>query len=219
MKKKSAENRQKQQKSSRLQNKTVKWAVAGFLISLWMFVLGLLVGRGTAPVKFDIHKLQKELAGLKKATIDKTTQRYKIAFEELDKKAGLGFHEALTDSTLNLQAPPPPAVAENQAQGPGSSDSETKIRRKVRDDIFKKKKPSLPGTVIQVVATKDENHADKLVAKLKTLGYHAYRTTGTIPGKGTWYRVRVDGFKTPNEAKAAMNQLKSERFSPIFIRK
>jgi cell division septation protein DedD len=132
----------------------------------------------------------------------------------------LGFHEALTDLTLDTKGPPPsPAISENQVQRSGSPDSSTNIRRKVRDDIFKKKKSSPPGMVIQVASTKDESYADKLVAKLKALGYHAYRTTGTIPDKGTWHRVRVGGFKTANEAKTAMNQLKSERFSPVFIRK
>jgi purine-cytosine permease-like protein len=84
MKKKPADSHLKKQKPSLLSKKAVMWTTVGFLVSLWMFVLGLLVGRGTAPVRFDIHKLQKELAGLKKATMDKTTQRYRIAFEEFD---------------------------------------------------------------------------------------------------------------------------------------
>ncbi len=37
-----------------------------FLISGWMFVLGVLVGRGTAPVNFDIQALQKELLGIER---------------------------------------------------------------------------------------------------------------------------------------------------------
>lgn len=33
-----------------------------FLISAWMFFMGVLVGRGTAPVSFDTQRLQKRLA-------------------------------------------------------------------------------------------------------------------------------------------------------------
>jgi len=40
-----------------------------FFISAWMFVLGVLVGRGTAPVQFDIEALQKELIALKESII------------------------------------------------------------------------------------------------------------------------------------------------------
>ena len=36
-----------------------------FFVSIWMFILGVFVGRGTAPVQFDIEELQKELAALK----------------------------------------------------------------------------------------------------------------------------------------------------------
>lgn len=217
MKKKSAEIRPKQRPRNRIEKKTVIWATAGFLVSLWMFVLGLLVGRGNAPVEFDIYHLQKELTALKKVTAEKTTQRYKIAFEELDKKIDLGFHEALTDSTLNIQAPAP-ANSKKPVVKKASNDTGTKIPHKVRREPFKKKKPPLSGMVIQVASTKDEHHADKLVAKLTALGYHAYRTTGTIPGKGTWHRVRVDGFKNVNEATTAVNRLEKIRFSPILIR-
>ena len=40
-----------------------------FLISGWMFVLGVLVGRGTAPINFDIQALQKELLELKESMV------------------------------------------------------------------------------------------------------------------------------------------------------
>ena len=44
----------------------------------WMFVLGILIGRGIAPVQFDIEKLQKELASLKEAVIKKEELRFKM---------------------------------------------------------------------------------------------------------------------------------------------
>jgi len=36
-----------------------------------MFILGVLVGRGTAPVQFDTQALQKELATLRDAMMKK----------------------------------------------------------------------------------------------------------------------------------------------------
>lgn len=219
MKKKSAEKSPKRPPRKRIEKKTILWATAGFLVSLWMFVLGLLVGRGTAPVEFDVYHLQKKIAGLKKATVEKTTQRYKIAFEELDKKIDLGFHEALPDPKLKIQAPEPaPGAGQLQTEKKVTKDAVSKIPHKAKKERFQKKLTPPAGMVIQVVATKDEGHAEKVVAKLKTLGYHAYRTIGDVPGKGTWHRVRVGGFKNVQEAKTAVNQLKDKRFSPIIIR-
>ena len=41
---------------------TTGWACFIFLVCAWMFVIGVLVGRGTAPIKFDIAGIQKMLA-------------------------------------------------------------------------------------------------------------------------------------------------------------
>ncbi len=66
-------------------------------ISMWMFVLGILVGRGTAPVPFDIHKLQKELKHLKETTLKKEEIRFNI-LSDADKK-NFEFHDALKKRT------------------------------------------------------------------------------------------------------------------------
>ena len=48
------------------------WLVAVFFVCAWMFGIGVLVGRGTSPLKIDISELQQKL---------------KIARDELKKKA------------------------------------------------------------------------------------------------------------------------------------
>jgi len=40
--------------------KIAGWALLIFFLCAWMFILGLLVGRGTAPVKFDIAAIEKK---------------------------------------------------------------------------------------------------------------------------------------------------------------
>ena len=52
-----------------------------FFVHLWLRLdvcSRILIGRGTAPVQFDIEKLQKELASLKEAVIKKEELRFKI---------------------------------------------------------------------------------------------------------------------------------------------
>ena len=62
---KMANRRKKDEKKIGLKEKIRGIAWGRYLtivfISAWMFILGVFVGRGTAPVKFDIKKLSREL--------------------------------------------------------------------------------------------------------------------------------------------------------------
>ena len=71
------------------------WLWTVFLVSAAMFVLGVLVGRGTAPVAFDIDALQKELAVLKSQALEDESKRFRIDAKAGDSQPGLEFHEAL----------------------------------------------------------------------------------------------------------------------------
>lgn len=61
----------------------------------WMFVLGILVGRETVPVKFNMEKLQNELAALKEAVVKKELDQYKIDSNADIDKTKMGFYETL----------------------------------------------------------------------------------------------------------------------------
>ena len=84
-----------------------KWSLA-FLYSAWVFVLGILVGRETSPVKFDIENLQKELVELKAAVIKEEQKRFEADQETLHKKV-----PDLIDNLKSAEndADMPPAVA------------------------------------------------------------------------------------------------------------
>ena len=69
-----------------------------FFISAWMFVLGVLVGRGTAPVHFDIEALQKELIALKESILKQEEEKMKADAALAEKKRELDFYEALKGS-------------------------------------------------------------------------------------------------------------------------
>ena len=66
-----------------------------FLISGWMFVLGVLVGRGTAPVNFDVQALQKELLALKESMLKQEKRAMEIDSAKTGAKSSLEFYEAL----------------------------------------------------------------------------------------------------------------------------
>jgi cell division septation protein DedD len=74
----------------------VIWIMLILFIASWMFVLGIMVGRGTAPVPLDAGKLQQELAELKAALTKKEQSEIEAqASGKGDQKSELGFYEAL----------------------------------------------------------------------------------------------------------------------------
>ena len=62
-----------------------------FFVAAWMFVLGVLVGRGTAPVHFDTQALQEELAALRDAMMKKEREAVEKAIRGKMKKRPWNF--------------------------------------------------------------------------------------------------------------------------------
>ncbi len=74
------------------------WLGLIFFVMGWMFVLGILVGRGTAPIPLKAHKLENELAALKAEIVQKEqAQLQKQAKEGEAPPSELGFYEALKE--------------------------------------------------------------------------------------------------------------------------
>jgi len=68
---------------------------------------------------------------------------------------------------------------------------------------------SVEGFVVQLAAFTDEKGANALANRLKKAGYSAY-TEPVETARGTLWRVRVGGYSTRAEAKAAAAKLKAE---------
>ncbi len=60
----------------------VRWSLAA-LFSGWMFVLGILVGRESAPIIFDTKKLENELIALKKAVMQTEQEQLRVSGKSL----------------------------------------------------------------------------------------------------------------------------------------
>ncbi|MBW2368018.1 MAG: SPOR domain-containing protein [Deltaproteobacteria bacterium] len=200
------------------------------LISLWMFILGVLVGRGTSPVKFDMESIQEQMSRLKTDAVQETKRRYKIKFKEMDQRGELDFPEDLKKPSTDLQAPSDRLLVEklngsrssvepNAASSVTNRATQPNVPRKTQAAIFKKngRQPAL--LTIQVAATQNADYANQVVSRLVRKGFQAYRTSGQSRASGTWYRIRVGRFSNRAEAHAIMEKLKAERFSPIVIKR
>lgn len=221
---KKAANQSKQNPPAGNPKKTFRKGALWTVVCLWMFILGILVGRGTSPIRFDIKRLQDELAALKAAAVEQTTERYRIAFQEVDKQVDLGYYEALTDSKAELT---PAALSQPESSDTGKPAETDTAPEKTEADIPKKikrsefqKKPAADAQkawIIQVAATRDEAKGKQMVNHLKGLGFQAYLTSAVVPGKGTWYRIRVGGYASRTAADADLQRLKKERYSPMIV--
>lgn len=210
----------------------VLWIGLSLFACGWMFVLGILVGRGTAPVQFDIKKLQEELASLKAAVIKKERLRFKIDSGAAGHKTDMDFYEGLKKSergTEHNKKQLKVASKQNKKTLPSATD----LERKKRDthekanavDSSPKGLPAGSGSgaetenkiTIQVASLRDPKDADRMVASLKDKWYPAYRTVAEVPGQGLWYRVRIGSFTKKAEAQSTLERLKKDKIDAVLL--
>jgi cell division septation protein DedD len=207
--------------------KIAGWAVVIFFLCAWMFVLGVLVGRNRAPVKFDIKKLQQKLDNTKQnARGEEQSEASKDAVVVKD-KTKLGFYERLPEDDKDTRLPdikPSPSKKSSPTQ---KAETKKAISPKTATEQKKQKKfagatktqPSGAVYTIQAASVKNAADADRLVAKLKKKGYPAYRAIGKVPGKGIWFRVRIGEYDSGTEARRTMTKLKKLGLKPILVKK
>jgi DedD protein len=229
--------------------KIAGWLFFIFFLCAWMFILGVLVGRGTAPLKFDIASLEQKLADAAKADSagqpEMGAQKDGLAVKD---QTNLDFYEALKQNREDVKPPPlqqpkvderepekpvektapqKPAPDKNAAQGtePEAAKPDVTPQEQQRKPEQEKgagiAKPNSAGPTytIQAASVRVSKDADRLVEKLKKAGYPAYRVIGKVPGKGVWFRVRVGEYKGKAEARGVMDRLKKDGLDPILVMK
>ena len=219
------------------------WACFIFFTCAWMFIIGILVGRDTAPIKFDIAGIQKKLEADKKDLENKERSRIQGKSGITEDKTKLDFYEALRDNredTTIGKKKPSPSIKKKLESSPEKKplakktrEAEKRIPPKAKTPEKESAKPSqkppiasinnprpaVKAYTIQAASVKNARDADRLVAKLKKKGFQSYRAIGKIPGKGIWYRVRVGEYKSRASARSTLNKLKKAGLKPIVVEK
>jgi len=222
------ENTEFRPPSSVFRNGMLRWFILFFFISAGWFTLGVLVGRGMAPIEFDINKLQSELIRLRREHLDTELKRFLIADGKKGKTA-LVFYDKLKDrkesEPIPLEAFDPPAKKH-------SAKAASKIEIQDRIHPLEIRIPKLPDTrlpenatsqnsgqkfTIQVASTQDLNAANLMVKTLKAKNYPAYSITGQVAGKGTWHRIRIGRFGSKSEANPFIRQLKKDHYNTMLL--
>lgn len=77
--------------------------------------------------------------------------------------------------------------------------------------------PSQGNLTIQVASFNDPAQANERVSWFRSKGVEARNVKVDIPGKGTWHRVQIGGFKSREEASSYAGQLKAKGILQDFI--
>jgi len=207
----------------------VFWVVCIVFFMGWIFVLGVLVGRGFLPgantaiadLKAQVVKLQEVVAR------NKRTDQKPQAKEGIDSK--LGFYDKLESKKEDKRKPFTELPLEPPKNGKTVRPAETTLAE-VKADIAKKepstkkqdaaknagadkkgKDAALESVktadkasgsiryVIQIAALDEKTKAEEMVRKLSERGVEAYLQEAVVKGK-TFYRVRCGKFVTKEEA-------------------
>lgn len=222
------------------------WSCLGILLLAWMFALGTIVGRSTAPVDVEVENIEKELSVVKGKIGDKPGND----LLKMPEKPDLVFYEALKD---NSDAPVPVVAPEKKSEvkedkkeskkptkktlkpkadkKKASKKKEEKpaVKKKVKVEkktdkstAVKKSQPKLSPKgkkyTIQAAALKDAGDAKKLVTDLKKKGYPAYSLKAKLSTGDIWYRVRIGYYAGKKEAEGMLKKLKKNQIEAYLVK-
>lgn len=209
----------------------------------WTFFLGVLVGRGTAPIKFDMEKLGQDLHALREQAQDQQAQQLQTYSVAVENKSNMDFYEDLKTSGENLvidpkitRTPPQPTTAPEMSPPTAAQAAPAPVgvpvkkrlaglqpKKKHVTPVAPRKRPAAQKTApagtltLQVASLRDAQTADEMVAGLRKEGYRVHRTSVTIPGKGLWYRVQIGRFADREQAAKTIRALESKGLKPILV--
>jgi cell division septation protein DedD len=236
-------NPNKKPSTSRHRRAAAGWVVAVFFIAAWMFGMGVMVGRETAPVRFDLDQLKKTLESLQRASRGPQKNVPPIESTEMKDKTKLDFYEVLPknreDADVNLPRPAPIGPASARTEAAAAKAAETSAQAKVdkapaapaAPPALKEEKPASPpppapaaaasaqAFTVQVSAVKSEEEARRMVDRLRQRGYAARVEATATADKSIWYRVRMGEFPSKESARGTVERLQKDGFGPIVVPK
>ncbi len=226
--------------------RTGTWLGLLVFVSVWMFIIGILVGRGTVSTGIDFTGSQAELtASLNEAAQSKKKSdqpadfNHEIASDpikglsESHKKMVISppVTETKTPRTETRKSPVPESsdwkkttatvktIKKKQEKPTSNHNTNSSTPVKVPAPVKKEPKKESNRRFLQAAAMKDLQDAKQLVAKLRNQGFNAYVATAVIPGKGKNHRVRIGPFQNEVKARFALLQLKQAGIQGILLPK
>ena len=187
--------------------KIAGWMFLIFFLCAWMFILGILVGRGTAPVKFDIAALEKKLEASKEG--DGGDQKNAPAPKgpvTVKDKTKLEFYEALKENKVDPDIPAlqKPAVVKGKIKKPAEKTVPQEPKKETAS-----KPASLKSASQKAGPQKAEPAASSQIKKPTKEKAAAIARTNA---KGPVYTIQAASVRDPKDADRLVQKLKKRGY-------
>lgn len=217
------------------------WVGLLVFVSVWMFIFGILVGRGTVTTEFEFDDSQKELYTMaeesaKEAERQDPTQNLG---EEMASDPFVGLKDAdpgeikqvprlVEKKIVTATKTPVPSVPSKKTKNskasnstsPPSPSSSSSVKAKPPPAPIKPRKASEKNRrTLQTASMQNLGEAKRMVAQLRQKGYNAYVASAAVSGRGLRHRVRIGPYKNEKDANAALTRLKQAGVQAIILKK
>jgi cell division protein FtsN len=220
-----ARRRKKKKKSVRFEVSRLAvtgWCFGLLLALIWMFLLGLFVGKGITPANINFTEIKKRMmaegiwpgsgeTGRQESPPPSTTTKKKIPLKDLE------FYEKLArkkDAQLQKPAVPktppkekPPTTVTAKPPPPAQQKKKNSVQQK----------PSTNHFTVQLASFKDLTSAKKFAARFRGLKHKATIREVELSGKGRWYRVQVGKLASREEATDLADRLAKKYQIHAFV--
>jgi cell division septation protein DedD len=188
------------------------WLVAVFFVCAWMFTIGVLVGRGTSPLKIDISELQKKLADAREELAIQEQAQTAEKSDTVKDKTDLEFYEALKKNREDADIPDVPSapLVEKKTDPPASP---TPPAPQTSPKPKKESKKRLTKT--QLKAEEPAAAPEKQPAETALPQSPAAQSKTQAAGKP--YAIQVAAFKAAGDADKLVAELKQKKFSAYRV--
>ena len=205
-----------QKTAARLSRRWLLWLV---LVAAGNFFLGVLVGRGTSPLRFDIQALQKEIAALGERETRAEIEHFRELMSGSGKDQPLDFYDVLKQDDKPRPAPLPAgkAAAKNPPAPKPAPVSATSAEQAAKSAAQAAPPKNAKGPSVQVAAMREAEAAQRIVQRLNAQGFAARSVRTTTADRGTWYRVQVGPFADRQAANEARDRLSRLNYDPIIV--
>jgi cell division septation protein DedD len=208
------------------------WCLALLVALLWMFVLGVFVGKGITPANINLAEIKKRMidqgvwpgsgkAAQEEGSSRTTNTKRKIPLKDLEfyEKLAQKKKEHLEESAPGKTTPmdKPTAAAEAQPEPPATPEAQPKPTAQPTTEVSKEEKPPKGSFTVQLASFKEQHSAEKFAARFQDLKPKATVRTVDLPGKGRWYRVQVGQLSSRDEATALADRLAIQYKLKAFV--
>ena len=203
--------------------------MAATVVSVVIFLCGVLVGRGVRPVSVESSPVAASESVIAEAASPPPASATQPAATELPPTPSeLSYYDRLERNTapaetLKPAAGTPKSPARERAQTPAvaanAEPPQAAVQTSTAASVGTSGEPAGSGYAVQVAALRAHGEADAIAKRLSGKGYPAYVMSPAAGAPAAVYRVRVGKFSSRREADQVAARLeKEEQFKPWVIR-